>query len=184
MSGYDQYDVGYGYAGVPGYPIDRLRVSGGTPYKVHILGLDWLNEVTGNDPSDSSNGYSGKTGMKIDMIAVGGGVTYRVHAMDIGWLDEVSEYNINDPNGRAGMQGVPIDAVMIQGRTYAVGIPINMNAPYTVETQEKGKLGKVRFASYYHARLASARKNDIDKAFEWACSRGLVRDDRRMNNRE
>ena len=124
-----------GYAGIIGKPMTSLRVSGGQPYRVHILAGKWLPEVTGNDETDSKNGYAGKDGEKIDGIAIKG-TTYRVHILGGNWLSPVSEYDINDnKNGMAGILGKPIDAVMIEDRTYASAF-INEN-PNTNPTQKE-----------------------------------------------
>ena len=108
-----------GYAGKLGKPMTSLRVSGGEPYRVHILGGNWLPAVTGNNKADSNNGYAGIDGKTIDGVAIKG-TTYRVHILGRDWLPEVSQYNINDANyGMAGIYGKAIDAIMIKGRTYA-----------------------------------------------------------------
>lgn len=118
VSGYNTSEV-EGYAGIIGKPMTSLRVSGGEPYRVHILNGKWLPEVTGNDEGDSKNGYAGIDGQKIDGIAIKG-TTYRVHILGGDWLDPVSKYDINDnKNGMAGILGKTIDAVMIKDRSYA-----------------------------------------------------------------
>lgn len=107
------------YAGSFGKAVTSLRVSGGTPYRVHVLGGNWLPAVTGNDENDANNGYAGLDGKPIDGVAIKG-ATYKVHILGGGWLPEVSGYDINDNvNGMAGNIGQTIDAIMIRDRTYA-----------------------------------------------------------------
>lgn len=107
------------YAGSFGKEVTSLRVSGGTEYRVHVLGGVWLPPVTGNDERDDNNGYAGISGKPIDGVAIQG-ATYKVHILNGGWLPEVTGYNINDDNnGMAGIIGRPIDAIMIQDRIYA-----------------------------------------------------------------
>ena len=108
------------YAGIFGKPISSIRVSGGTEYRVHVLGGNWLPAVTGNDANDSNNGYAGIDGRAIDGFAIKG-TTYKVHILGGGWLSEVNQYNINDLNyGMAGNIGQKIDGIMIKDRVYAV----------------------------------------------------------------
>ena len=113
VSGYSHY------AGIFGKPVTSLRISGGTEYRVHILGGGWLSPVTGNNENDSNNGYAGIDGKQIDGVAIKD-ATYKVHLLGGGWLPEVSGYNINDSNyGMAGSYGKSIDAIMIKDRNYA-----------------------------------------------------------------
>ncbi len=121
VDGYDKNDRVNGYAGIIGKPITSIRVSGGSPYRVHILGKDWLSEVTENNQTDP-NGYAGFiNGQSIDAFAIDGGVEYAAHILNGDWLPPVNEYDIKDfENGYAGNIGQAIDAIMIQGRTYAV----------------------------------------------------------------
>ena len=108
-----------GYPGKLGKPMTSLRVSGGTRYRVHLLGGSWLPAVTGNSESDSNNGYAGIDGKTLDGVEIEG-TTYRVHILGGKWLDAVNQYNINDANyGMAGIYGQAIDAISIQGRTFA-----------------------------------------------------------------
>jgi len=121
INGYDKKDANNGYAGIAGKEVTGLKVSGGKAYRVHIKGGDWLPEVTGNNANDDNNGYAGTSqGSPIDAVAVSGNVKYAVHVKGEKWLPEVTGYNIKDDNnGYAGVLGKPIDAVMINGRTYA-----------------------------------------------------------------
>ena len=121
VSGYNQNDGNNGYAGVFGKAITGLRVSGGKSYRVHIKGGKWLPAVTGNNVNDGNNGYAGTTnGDAIDAVAISGGNKYAVHIKGGSWLPAVTGYNINDGNnGYAGVIGKAIDAIMIDGRTYA-----------------------------------------------------------------
>ena len=107
------------YAGSFGKPVTSLRVSGGTEYRVHVLGGIWLPPVTGNDENDGNNGYAWLNGKPIDGVSIQG-ATYKVHLLNGGWLPEVTGYDINDDNnGMAGVIGKAIDAIMIQDRIYA-----------------------------------------------------------------
>ena len=107
------------YAGSFGKAVTSLRVSGGTQYRVHVLGGIWLPPVTGNDENDSNNGYAGINGKAIDGVAIEG-TTYKVHILGGNWLPEVTGYDINDDNnGYAGIIGKAIDAIMIEDRIYA-----------------------------------------------------------------
>lgn len=121
VTGYSTMDASNGYAGIMGYSVTGLRVSGGKPYRVHILGGDWLSSVDGNDQGNYDNGYAGTLkGSVIDAIAVSGGVKYAAHIKGGQWLPAVDGYDISEPsNGYAGVIGRPIDAIMIDGRTYA-----------------------------------------------------------------
>jgi len=121
VTGYNKNDANNGYAGIMGRAITGLRVSGGLAYKVHIYGGRWLPAVTGNDPNDFNNGYAGtEKGDVIDAVAISGGVRYAVHIKGGNWLPVVTGYNVNDDNnGYAGVIGRSIDAIMINGRTYA-----------------------------------------------------------------
>jgi len=113
VSGYSDY------AGLYGKPVTSLKVNGGKPYRVHVVGGGWLDAVTGYDERDPNNGYAGIDGRAIDAVAIQD-ATYKVHILDGNWLDEVSGYNIYDADqGFAGIIGRTIDGVMIQGRKYA-----------------------------------------------------------------
>ena len=60
-------------------------------------------------------------GKVIDAVAISGGVTYKAHILGGGWLPAVNGYNTGDANnGYAGIIGKTIDAIMINGRNYAV----------------------------------------------------------------
>jgi len=120
VNGYSQSDANNGYAGIMNYAVTGLRVSGGQQYRVHIQGKNWLPPVTGNNEDDFDNGYAGTlNGDPIDAIAISG-VRYAAHIKGGNWLPEVTGYDINDDNnGYAGVIGKTIDAVMINGRTYA-----------------------------------------------------------------
>ena len=121
MTGYNKNDANNGYAGVFGKAVTGLRVSGGKQYKVHIKGGGWLPAVTGNNQNDFNNGFAGDSkGSPIDAVAISGGIKYAVHIKGGNWLPAVTGYNTNDSNnGYAGIIGKVIDAVMINGRTYA-----------------------------------------------------------------
>jgi len=127
VNGYSQSDANNGYAGVMGYAVTGLRVSGGQQYRVHIQGKNWLPPVTGNDKDDFNNGYAGTLeGDPIDAIAIAGGVRYAVHIKGGNWLPEVNGYDTSDDyNGYAGVLGKTIDAVMINGKTYATSYSDN-----------------------------------------------------------
>lgn len=121
VTGYNKNDSNNGYAGIFGKSINGLRVSGGNAYRVHIKGGNWLPAVTGNNENDLNNGFAGNSkGSAIDGVAISGGVYYAVHIKGGRWLPAVNGYNIYDSNyGYAGILGKEIDAVTIQGRTYA-----------------------------------------------------------------
>ena len=121
VTGYNKNDANNGYAGVFGKAVTGLRVSGGKQYKVHIKGGGWLPAVTGNNQNDFNNGFAGDSkGSPIDAVAISGGIKYAVHIKGGNWLPAVTGYNTNDSNnGYAGIIGKVIDAVMINGRTYA-----------------------------------------------------------------
>ena len=126
VSGYSK-DSGKGNVGIFGKPITGLTVSGGKEYRVHIVRGDWLPPVTGNDINDDTNGYAGTLdGKEIDAVAISGGNQYAVHVKGRNWLPSVTGYNINDyNNGFTGMIGTAIDAIMINGRTYATSYYFN-----------------------------------------------------------
>ena len=121
VTGYNKQDSYNGYAGIFGKSVTGLRISGGKAYRVHIKGGNWLSPVTGNDENDLNNGFAGNSkGSPIDAVAVSGGIYYAVHIKGGNWLPAVNGYNINDSNyGYAGIIGKVIDAVTINGRTYA-----------------------------------------------------------------
>jgi len=121
VNGYDINDENNGYSGIFGRGVTGLRVSGDQPYRVHIGGGQWLNEVVGNNIYDLNIGYSGtEFGNVIDAIAISGNVNYAVHIKGGDWLPAVNGYDIDDSeNGYSGIIGKAIDAVMIEGRTYA-----------------------------------------------------------------
>ena len=121
VTGYNKYDSKNGYAGIFGRSVTGLRVSGGKAYRVHIKGGKWLPAVTGNNQNDLNNGFAGNAkGSPIDAVAISGGIYYAVHIKGGKWLPSVKGYNINDSNnGYAGIIGKEIDAITINGRTYA-----------------------------------------------------------------
>ena len=129
VTGFNKNDGNNGYAGIFGKAITGLRVSGGKSYRVHIKGGKWLPAVTGNNANDGNNGYAGTTnGDAIDAVAISGGIQYAVHILGGNWLSSVNGYNINDGNnGYAGVIGKAIDAIMINGRTYATCYNTNQN---------------------------------------------------------
>ena len=110
VNGYNVNDGNNGYAGDMGVPVVALKIRKGK-YAVHVLGGKWItksnNEVAGN-------------GNPIDGVAVDGGVHYRVHVIGVGWLSAVNKFDLNDADyGMAGIYGKTIDAIAIEGRTYA-----------------------------------------------------------------
>ena len=121
VTGYNKNDSNNGYAGIFGRSVTGLRVSGGKAYRVHIKGGKWLPAVTGNNENDLNNGFAGNAkGSPIDAVAISGGIYYAVHIKGGKWLPAVKGYNINDSNyGYAGIIGREIDAITINGRTYA-----------------------------------------------------------------
>ena len=113
VNGYDTSDSNNGFAGDYGRAVVGLRVKEAT-YAVHETGGEWLKAV-------KNNRIAGR-GKPIDGVAIKGGVTYRVHIQGGGWLPAVNGYNFNDDeNGYAGILGQTIDAVAIEGKTYATG---------------------------------------------------------------
>ena len=121
VTGYDKNDENNGFAGIYGKPIIGLRVDGGKEYRVHIKDGDWLDAVTGNDINDCRNGFAGN-GKIIDAFAISGVNKYSAHRQGEGWF-KASKYDINDNIfGYAGSYGYVFDAIMIEGRKYAVYI--------------------------------------------------------------
>ena len=113
VNGYNIYDVNNGYAGDFGNAVVALKVQGAT-YTVHETGGSWLSEV--------SNDQVAGRGNPLDGVAIKGGVEYRVHILGGGWLEPVTGYDLNDEDyGFAGILGQTIDAVAINGKTYASG---------------------------------------------------------------
>ena len=113
VSGYNTGDSYNGFAGDYGRAVVGLKVRGAT-YRVHETGRSWL-KATKNDR------VAGK-GRPIDAIAIKGVKRYRVHILGGRWLPEVTGYDTNDKeNGYAGILGRTIDAVAIDGTTYATG---------------------------------------------------------------
>lgn len=113
VNGYDTSDSYNGFAGDYGRAVVALRVKDAT-YTVHETGGQWLSAV--------KNDRIAGRGKPIDGVAINGGVTYRVHIKGGSWLSAVNGYNLNDEeNGYAGILGQTIDAVAIEGKTYATG---------------------------------------------------------------
>ncbi len=126
VSGYNEKDSIKGYSGKFGVPITAIRIDGNLPYRVHIKDSNWLPPVTGNSQNISQKDYAGN-GKIIDCISVKG-AKYKVHILNGDWTPEISKYNIYDIDfGIAGIYGKPIDAIMINGRKYQVGINENNN---------------------------------------------------------
>ena len=121
VTGYNKQDSYNGYAGIFGRSVTGLRVSGGKPYRVHIKGGNWLPPVTGNNENDLNNEFAGNAkGSPIDGVAISWRIYYAIHIKGGKWLPAVNGYNINDSRyGFAGIIGKVIDAVTINGRTYA-----------------------------------------------------------------
>ena len=113
VTGYDISDSYNGFAGDYGRPIVGLKVKAAT-YTVHETGGSWLKAT-------KNNRIAG-TGKPIDGVAIKGGQRYRVHILGGGWLSPVTGYNTKDEeNGYAGILGKTIDAIAIEGHTYASG---------------------------------------------------------------
>ena len=110
VSGYNVNDGNNGYAGMIGVPVVGLKVKKGK-YSVHELGGGW---ITASDDKVAGKGNA------IDGVAVDGGVNYRVHLLNGGWLSAVKKYDLDDSvYGMAGIYGRTIDAIAIEGKTYA-----------------------------------------------------------------
>jgi hypothetical protein len=126
VSGYNQFDSENGYSGILNKPITAIRISGNLPYRVHIKDGNWLPPVRGYSKEKSQEDYAGN-GKIIDCISVKD-AKYMVHVMGGDWLPQKSKYNIFDiKNGFSGIYGKAIDAIMINGRTYQVGINDDFN---------------------------------------------------------
>ena len=111
VNGYDTSNSNNGLTGDYGTPVVALKIKTGT-YAVHETGGTWLSAV--------KNDRVAGRGKPIDAIAIKEGVRYRVHVMNGGWLSEVNGYDFNDDNnGYAGILGRTIDAIAINGKTYA-----------------------------------------------------------------
>jgi len=141
VNGYNKNNDENGYAGIMGRAITGLRVSGKKEYRVHIKGGNWLPPVTGNDPDEFNNGYAGtKKGDVIDAVAISGGVQYAAHLKGGLWLPVVTGYDINnDRYGYAGVIGKPIDAIMINGRTYATSYNDSSNSSNTTPSKPSSR---------------------------------------------
>lgn len=110
VTGYNENDGNNGYAGEFGVPVVALKIKNGK-YAVHEVGGGWITK--------SNNDVAGK-GNPIDGVAVDGGVSYKVHLLGGGWLPAVKKFDLNDSeNGMAGIYGRVIDAIAINGKTYA-----------------------------------------------------------------
>ena len=97
-------------------PSKPVSFSTNVHYSLHVLGGDWLSEVTNFNNVDS-NGFAGMPFSKHDMLYIKvdkGDLRYRVHTIESGWLDYVNHGDPNDPvNGCAGNPGETIDGVEI-----------------------------------------------------------------------
>ena len=109
--GFDQNDWKNGIAGRPGYSITGFYLCGGRNYRVHYLGDpkdSWTGEYSWCDPVG--------LGKPIDGIAISGGKWYGVRRKKGKWIGNVNGYDIKDSkNGYAGILGVEIDAIIVQG---------------------------------------------------------------------
>ena len=113
VSGYNSGDSYNGFAGDYGRAVVGLKVRGAT-YRVHETGRSWLKAA-------KNDRVAGK-GRPIDAVAIKGVKRYKVHILGGSWLPEVTGYDTNDEeNGYAGILGRTIDAVAIDGTTYATG---------------------------------------------------------------
>jgi len=159
VTGYNKNDSNNGYAGVIGKAITGLRVSGSKPYKVHLKGKGWLPEVTGNNVNDANNGYAGTlNGDAIDAVAIKS-ATYAVHIQGGSWLPAVTGYNVNDANnGYAGVLGKTIDAIMINGRSYATSY--NTSDGPTPPVGDKAQRIKTIY-NFFKNNVPGATKNGI-----------------------
>ena len=112
VDGYDISDGSNGFAGDYNVPVVALKVKN-AKYAVHELGGGWITA--------SDDGVAGR-GKAIDGVAVQGGVEYRVHLLGGNWLEPVHKYDLDDEDyGFAGILGRTIDAIAIEGKTYASG---------------------------------------------------------------
>ncbi|MBR3837478.1 MAG: N-acetylmuramoyl-L-alanine amidase [Clostridia bacterium] len=114
VSGHDQTDAEYGYAGILGAPVSGVLASascGNLYYKAHLIGGSWLPEVKNRED------YAGVLGRSIDGFMIRSDTTrifYRVHTRQDGWLPVVEGYDpANHEHGYAGVLGHEIDGVMI-----------------------------------------------------------------------
>ena len=113
VSGYNIGDSYNGFAGDYGRPVVGLKVKAAT-YTVHETGGSWLKATKNNRVAGN--------GKPIDAVAIKGGKRYRVHILGGSWLPAVTGYNTKDEeNGYAGILGKTIDAIAIEGYTYATG---------------------------------------------------------------
>ena len=112
VSGYNENDDIYGYAGILGRQIIGVKITG-YKFRVHLKGKSsWEPETTGT---------GGDLITPIDSIAISG-TTYKVYANGR-WYPAVTGYNINDSNnGFAGVIGYPISGLMVKGASYSVAI--------------------------------------------------------------
>ena len=112
VNGYNINDGSNGFAGDYNVPVVALKVKN-AKYAVHELGGGWITA--------SDDGVAGR-GKAIDGVAVQGGVEYRVHLLGGNWLEPVHKYDLDDEDyGFAGILGRTIDAIAIEGKTYASG---------------------------------------------------------------
>jgi len=110
VNGYNINDGNNGFAGDYNIPVVALKVKN-AKYAVHEVGGSWIT---------ASNDEVAGRGKEIDGVAVQGGVEYRVHILGGSWLAPVHKYDLNDEDyGFAGILGKTIDAVAINGKTYA-----------------------------------------------------------------
>ncbi len=113
LGGVAGYITGYNSGGsYNGY--NSGNVSTNVHYGLHLLGGDWLGEITNFEDSDS-NGFAGLPNNQHDLLYIKvdkGELRYRVHTIQSGWLDWVTQGNPNDlVNGCAGNPGETIDGV-------------------------------------------------------------------------
>ena len=151
VSGFNK-DGNNGFVGIYGKAITGLRISGEKEYRVHIKGGDWLSPVTGNDIKDDVNGYAGTLdGNEIDAVTISGGDQYAVHIKGRDWLLPVTGYDINQANkGYAGIIGSVIDAIMINGRTYATSY--NTISPNQYDPPESKATRAIEIYNFFTSR--------------------------------
>ena len=127
----------------------------------------WLGVINGY--SD----YAGIMGKPISSITVSGGKAYRVHTLGGKWLPAVTGNDKSDSNnGYAGIDGVAIDGVAIQGTKYQVHILgggwLNEISKYDINDSVNGMAGiygkkidaiKIKDRTYSAAIIESSTPN-------------------------
>ena len=164
-----------GLAGEIGSSIVSVKIEGNTKFRIHYLNGGWSEEKSGGTLGNKK---------KIDGIAVKG-ATYQAYAKGR-WQPSVKGYNIKDDNnGYAGVLGYEIEAIKINGKKFSVEILVEKGKQILTRSgtgikgiTEQWKVPHMREGCLFMAACAIGglyNDNQIQKAYQWASSKGYIR---------